>query len=362
MDGQSYGSPRGLHMRMPRRGFAGLGAALAAARPALADPAWPARPVRYIVPLSPGGTLDSLTRAFAQRLQPLANNQPMVVENRTGGGGTIGGTVVAGARPDGYTLFMGDIGPNIVAGEVLRSAPYDPATAFTPILHLVNVPLVLVARKTLPATNLKQVLELGPRAIAGRADLRLGRRRLHGASDDGVAGPEGRRALRAHPLSRRRRDAVRHPARRRRPDAAGGRIRAGIHAHGRCALHRHQHGAALPLHAAGPAHRLGRAGLRRRHLARPLRPRRHGAGADCAHQCQLGNAAIATPEFREGWADAQAADVVGGSAEEFSRSSCAPSSASGSRSCARPGSARNERVPCSRRCATSASVPTGWRR
>lgn len=308
----------GNHAPARRRAILGGFAALAAARPAAAaDPAWPSRAVRYIVPLSPGGTLDSLARAFAQRLQPLANGQPMVVENRTGGGGTIGGQVVATARPDGYTLFMGDIGPNIVAGEVLRSAPYDPATAFTPILHVVNVPLVLVARKTLPAANLKQVLELARRAPEGLTYASAGVGSTAHLTMEMLAQKSGARFVHI-------------------PYRGGGEMQSAI-LRGDVDLTLRSGASGLESIRTGDVLSIAISTERPSRFMPQVPPIAsevpgfdvaiwHGLFGPAAMAPELtarinalGNAAIATSEFREGWADVQAADVVGGSAGDFAR-------------------------------------------
>lgn len=282
-----------------------------------ADPSWPNRPVRCIVPLSPGGTLDSLARAFAQRLQPLANNQPWVVENRTGGGGTIGGQVVATARPDGYTLFMGDIGPNIVAGEVLRSPPYDPVTAFTPILHLVNVPLVLVARKTLAARSLADILTLARQMPEGLTYASAGVGSAAHLSLELLARMSGARLVHVpyrgggEMMSALLRGDVDLTV---RAGASGVEsIRTGdVTAVAISTAHPSPYMPELPTIASVVPgfdvaiwHALfGPAGMAPELVARIN---------------ALGNAAIATPEFRGGWAQPQAAEPIGGSSEEFSR-------------------------------------------
>ena len=301
---------------LSRRGLVAAGGALAlAGRPAQADPAWPNRAVRIIVPLSPGGTLDSLTRSFAQRLQPLANGQPIVVENRTGGGGTIGGNAVATARPDGYTLFMGDIGPNIVAAEVLRSAPYDPATAFTPILHLVNVPLVLVARRDLPAANLAEVLALARRSPQGLTYASAGVGSTAHLTMELLARQSGARFVHVpyrgggemmSAITRGDVDLTLRTGASGQESIRSGELRgiAITTAHPSPAMPE-----IVPIASAVPGfdvaiwHGLfGPAGM---------------APELTARINALGRAAIATPEFNEGWARAQAAEVVGGSAEDF---------------------------------------------
>ena len=132
-----------------RRNLSGLLClgALPFAGAAQSQDVWPNRPVRLVVPFGPGGAADTLARVIAQPFSEVAGGGSLVVENRSGGGGTIGGGVVAAARPDGYTLMVADMGPNAVGKELIPTLSYDPARAFTPIIHLVNLPLVLITRQ-----------------------------------------------------------------------------------------------------------------------------------------------------------------------------------------------------------------------
>ncbi|NMJ39667.1 tripartite tricarboxylate transporter substrate binding protein [Roseomonas sp. JC162] len=143
-----------------------LGAtAFAAALPGIgrAQGAWPDRPVRLVVPFGAGGAVDTLSRTVANAFPQHANGQPMVVENRSGAGGTIAGAVVAQSRPDGYTLMMADLGANAIGKMLQPSLGYDPMTAFTPIIHLVNLPLVIVTRPGLEAATLPELIDLAKR-------------------------------------------------------------------------------------------------------------------------------------------------------------------------------------------------------
>jgi tripartite-type tricarboxylate transporter receptor subunit TctC len=135
-------------------------AALAAfAVPAFAQPAaqWPERPVRLIVTVGAGGAADTLSRNMASGFSQFANGQPLIVENRPGAGGTIAATAAAREKPDGYTLFLAEIGPNAVS-HALMKLPYDPHTAFTPIIHAVNLPAVVLVRSTLPYKTLDEFI------------------------------------------------------------------------------------------------------------------------------------------------------------------------------------------------------------
>ncbi|WP_165943518.1 tripartite tricarboxylate transporter substrate binding protein [Roseicella aquatilis] len=133
-------------------GFA-LSAALAATA---AAETFPDRPVRLIVPFGPGGGTDLLARVVAERAgQALGQN--VVVENRAGGGGTVGIIALAQARPDGYTLA---ICPPIcaTAPSLYKPAPFDPAKALAPVISVADLPLVLVVPKSLGVTEVQGLL------------------------------------------------------------------------------------------------------------------------------------------------------------------------------------------------------------
>lgn len=129
---------------------------LAAAATAQAD--YPTQPITLVVGFSAGGGMDTLGRMVAARAAEHLGQQ-MVVENRPGAGGTIAAGFVANARPDGYTLYLGEtaalVGP-VVHGEV----GYDPLESFVPIAQLTTAPLAIVAHPDLPAADLEQFIEL----------------------------------------------------------------------------------------------------------------------------------------------------------------------------------------------------------
>jgi tripartite-type tricarboxylate transporter receptor subunit TctC len=145
-----------------RRSMIGIVAASAAfaAAPAFAQPAaqWPDRPVRLVVPVGAGGAADTLARNLANGFQQFTNGQPLIVENRPGGGGTTAATAVAREKPDGYTLFLAEVGANAVAHVLQRNLTYDPHTAFTPIIHAANLPVALVMKPSLPYKNLGELI------------------------------------------------------------------------------------------------------------------------------------------------------------------------------------------------------------
>src|ERR1700752_1007668 len=102
------------------------------AAPSFAQPTekWPDRPVKLIVPVGAGGAADTLSRNLSNGFSQFANGQPLIVENRPGAGGTLAAAAVAREKPDGYTLFLAEVGPNAVS-HTLAKLPYDPHTALT---------------------------------------------------------------------------------------------------------------------------------------------------------------------------------------------------------------------------------------
>jgi tripartite-type tricarboxylate transporter receptor subunit TctC len=131
--------------------------------PALALPglaraqAWkPAQPIRIVVPAAPGGTADISARLLAPFLQQhFALN--CVVENRSGGGGTIGTMEMLRAPADGHTLLLGNIGPQAIAYSLFRNMPYKPADLL-PIAGTVRGPNVLVVHPSVPAHTLPELV------------------------------------------------------------------------------------------------------------------------------------------------------------------------------------------------------------
>ena len=155
-------------MTIFRSGAASIAAVLglAAAAPAQGQE-YPAKPVRIIVPLAPGGLGDQLSRVIAQKLAPTAK-QPVIVENRTGGGGIIGAEAAARAAPDGYTLFTGLHNTQAILPHLYAKLPYDPVKDFSPIILMATVPNVLVVHPSVPAKSVKELVAL---ARARRGDL-----------------------------------------------------------------------------------------------------------------------------------------------------------------------------------------------
>ena len=126
-----------------RRSALTLLAGAACAPAALAQAAWPARPVRIVVPFAAAGTTDILARALAPELQR-AFGQPFVVDNKPGAGGNTGSAEVAKAAPDGYTLLMGTVGTHAINPSLYEKMPYDAKRDFVPVTLMAGVPNVLV--------------------------------------------------------------------------------------------------------------------------------------------------------------------------------------------------------------------------
>lgn len=119
--------------------------AVAGATPlaALAQGAYPTKPVRIVVPFAAGGTTDILARAVAQELTK-SMGQSFVVDNKPGAGGNIGADLVAKATPDGYTLLMGTVGTQAINKFLYARMPYDPVKDFQPVTLVAGVPNVMV--------------------------------------------------------------------------------------------------------------------------------------------------------------------------------------------------------------------------
>ncbi|HMA08633.1 MAG TPA: tripartite tricarboxylate transporter substrate binding protein [Ramlibacter sp.] len=118
--------------------------------------AYPSKLVRVVIPFPPGGTLDTLGRSLAQKLSEQLH-QPIVVENKAGANGIIGGDVVAKAPADGYTLLF-NASTFVTAPMTMKSVPYSVVRDFTPIALVAKAPLSIAINKKLPVTDLKSLL------------------------------------------------------------------------------------------------------------------------------------------------------------------------------------------------------------
>jgi len=126
--------------------------------PAFAQtPAYPAKPVRLIVPFPPGGSLDIAGRLIAQKLTEIWG-QTVVVENKPGAGGNIGADYVAKSPPDGYTILLGALSTHAVNPSLYKSMPYDAVKDFAPITLIAITPNVLVVNASLPVNSAKEFI------------------------------------------------------------------------------------------------------------------------------------------------------------------------------------------------------------
>jgi len=119
---------------------------------------FPPRPVRVVVPSTPGGALDILSRMLAQKLPERWNGQPLIVDNRAGAGGVIGSEIVARAEPDGHTLLVVALG--YAANPFLYKLPYRTPQDFSPITVLASAPNVLVIHPSVAANSVKDLIAL----------------------------------------------------------------------------------------------------------------------------------------------------------------------------------------------------------
>jgi tripartite-type tricarboxylate transporter receptor subunit TctC len=126
----------------------GVGAAAKAQQP------YPTRPITVVVPFAAGGPTDVLARILGQHMSQTLGQQ-IVVENLTGGGGSIGAARVAKAAPDGYTMVMGNLGTHAAAVGLYKNLSYDPRVDFEPVMLVASTPMVLVVRKSLATETLK---------------------------------------------------------------------------------------------------------------------------------------------------------------------------------------------------------------
>lgn len=143
--------------------FAGLLAcALLCVAPALQAQSFPTKPVRIIVPQTPGGASDALARILAPRLSARWG-QPVVVENKAGAGGNIGMEEVARAPADGHTLLMSYVGTHAINGALYAKLPFDPEKDFAPVATLAVLPFVVLVNSALPVKTLGDLVELSRR-------------------------------------------------------------------------------------------------------------------------------------------------------------------------------------------------------
>src|SRR4249920_4126461 len=119
---------------------------------------YPSKPLTMIIPFAAGGPTDVLGRVIAQRMSEIMGQQ-VVVENVGGAGGMTGSKRVADTAPDGYSFVLGTVGTHAQGQTLYKKPLYHAATDFTPVALIAEVPIVLIARKDLPADNLKNFVD-----------------------------------------------------------------------------------------------------------------------------------------------------------------------------------------------------------
>lgn len=124
---------------------------------AAAEPAYPSRPIRMVVPFPPGGATDLLARVLAQRLGESLGQQ-VVVDNRPGAGGTLGSRLMLDAQADGHTILMGTTSTHAIGPHLYAKPPYDPARDFAAITLVSSTPTVLLIGAALPPTSVKELI------------------------------------------------------------------------------------------------------------------------------------------------------------------------------------------------------------
>ena len=128
---------------------------------------YPNRPIRMVTPFAAGGGSDLLARLIGPPLTEVLG-QPIVVDNRAGGGGTVGAGIVASAPPDGYTLIL--VSGSYGANGALHDIPYDTATGITPIILIGTTPLVLTVHPKVPINSVKELIEFA-KANPGKLNI-----------------------------------------------------------------------------------------------------------------------------------------------------------------------------------------------
>jgi tripartite-type tricarboxylate transporter receptor subunit TctC len=156
LPGKEHGGEDGM---LDRRGLLGAAALVPLTTGARAQPAYPTRPLRLIVPFAPGGATDLFARKFAERAAAHFG-QPIVVENRGGAGGIIGSAEVARAAPDGTTALFGTASTHGVNPTMMVNPTYDALRDYVHVAIVGTAPLVIAVHPSVPAQNLKEMVDL----------------------------------------------------------------------------------------------------------------------------------------------------------------------------------------------------------
>ncbi|WP_151637662.1 tripartite tricarboxylate transporter substrate binding protein [Noviherbaspirillum aerium] len=133
-------------------------AVLGAAFGALAADAYPSKPIKWVVPFTPGGAMDTMARTLGEKMSQ-SMKQPIIIENRPGAGGVVGSSAVAKSEPDGYTMMIVSIG-HAVNPSLYAKLAYDPVKDFEPVSLVGIVPNVLVVNPSVKANNVAELVDL----------------------------------------------------------------------------------------------------------------------------------------------------------------------------------------------------------
>src|SRR5215468_10910235 len=120
---------------------------------------YPRQPIRFVVPRSAGGVVDIVARLWAEHAKPRLGN--IIVENQGGGGGLIGASTVAHAKPDGYTLLAGTTSELVITPAITPNPPYDPSKDLTPIILMAESVSALMVHSSLPVRTLRDLVAYG---------------------------------------------------------------------------------------------------------------------------------------------------------------------------------------------------------
>src|ERR1043166_4649515 len=134
-----------------------LAAGVLTPRPAFAQPNYPERSIKLVIPFAPGGTADAIGRPWADKMKGLLG--PVFVENQGGAGGAVGAAAVARAQPDGHSILLGSTASLVLIPTAAKHAPYDPVKDFEPISILGVTALAIAIHPSVPARNLKELID-----------------------------------------------------------------------------------------------------------------------------------------------------------------------------------------------------------
>ena len=130
-------------------------ASVALTAASFAQSAYPAGPIKLVVPFAPGGATDTISRIYAEHASKTLG-RPVVVDNVTGAGGTVGSRQVMAAEPNGYTLLLGNLGTHVASLAIFANPGYDPKADFKPVSLVANIPMFVAAKKAMPVKNFQE--------------------------------------------------------------------------------------------------------------------------------------------------------------------------------------------------------------